>query len=308
LLELNTAILSAISRLFSPAVFRELAKRGQCAAFARLFHLAGIDRRPEQTVADGFDAAFAVLKRAGQRDAYVYRSAITHKVLMGKHSLNTACMLAEFRAGACKADLVILNGTATVYEIKSERDSLTRLANQVANYAKVFASVNVIASEPQIDAVIATVPETVGVMSLSVRHTIYTVRNAIDDSDRVCQDGPARADFMVSRDPQRSCAPTACRADAGRERGMCWSSAVNSQYDGDSDCGGTRVSESRVVSVRDSHLRFAPLSTSHHYIFRGDHVHVMYRAHGWSFVELTTSSHPQLTPVGSRGWMLDSSL
>lgn len=129
-----------------------------------------------------------------------------------------------------------------------------------------------------------------------------------DDSDRVCQDGPARADFMVSRDPQRACAATACRADAGRERGMCWSSAVNSQYDGDSDCGGARVSESRTVSVRDSHLRFAPLSTSHHYIFRGDHVHVMYRAHGWSFVELTTSSHPQLTPVGTRGWLLDTSL
>ncbi|MEI9986083.1 MAG: sce7726 family protein [Aliidongia sp.] len=55
--------------------------------------------------------------------------SVTQKILMGKHSLRTASMLNEFRAGSCKADLVILNGTATVYEIKSERDSLTRLAN-----------------------------------------------------------------------------------------------------------------------------------------------------------------------------------
>jgi hypothetical protein len=129
-----------------------------------------------------------------------------------------------------------------------------------------------------------------------------------DDADRVCQDGPARADFMVSRDPQRACEVTACRADPGRERGMCWSSVVNSQYDGDSDCGGERVSLSRTVTVRDSHLRFAPLSTSHHYVFRDDRVHVMYRARGWSFVEVTRSSHPQLTPAGTRGWMMDSSL
>jgi len=129
-----------------------------------------------------------------------------------------------------------------------------------------------------------------------------------DDADRACQDGPAQVDFMVSRDPQRGCAPTACRADPGRERGMCWSAAVNSQYDGDHDCGGARVSLARRVTARESHLRFAPLSTSHHYVFRDDAVHVMYRAHGWSFVEVTASGHPELTPVGSRGWLQDTSV
>ena len=127
-----------------------------------------------------------MLKRAGLRDEYVYRAAVTHKVLLGKHSLNTACLLTEFRAGACKADLVILNGTATVYEIKSERDSLARLANQVANYKKVFATVNVISGEAHVDAVLAMVPEDVGVMCLSTRDRIQTIRDAIDQPQRVC--------------------------------------------------------------------------------------------------------------------------
>lgn len=143
-------------------------------------------RRADATVGDAFDSAFDVLKIAGLRDEYVYRAALTKKVLLGKHSLNTACMLNEFRAGACKADLVILNGTATVYEIKSERDSLARLGNQLVNYQKVFASVNVIASESHVHGVLATVPEHVGVLSLTRRYTIEIIRDAIIAPQRTC--------------------------------------------------------------------------------------------------------------------------
>lgn len=184
----NASQLAAISRLFSSAVFREMAKKGRSGMFARLFDLTGIKAAcpANATVADGFDFAFSVLKRAGLRDEYIYRAAVTHKVLIGKHSLNTACMLSEFRAGACKADLVILNGTATAFEIKSERDSLARLTKQIANYKKVFATVNVIASEAHLKGVLQTVPEDVGVMCLSSRYSIRTVRDAKDRADQIC--------------------------------------------------------------------------------------------------------------------------
>lgn len=138
------------------------------------------------TVGETFDLAFDLLKVAGHRDEYIYRAAISHKLLMGKHSLRTASMLNEFRAGNCKADLVILNGTATVYEIKSERDSLARLTNQVENYKRVFAKVNVIASEGHVERVLATVPDDVGVMWLSKHYRIKTLREAIDCPERIC--------------------------------------------------------------------------------------------------------------------------
>lgn len=105
---------------------------------------------------------------------------------MGTHSLRTASVLNEFRADGCKADLVILNGTGTVYEIKSERDSLARLANQVENYKRVFAKVNVIASEGHVEDVLATVPDDVGVMCLSKRYRITTIREAIGCLGRIC--------------------------------------------------------------------------------------------------------------------------
>lgn len=47
-------------------------------------------------------------------------NVIANKILLGKHSLNTSHMLSEFRVGYNKADVVIINGTSSVYEIKSE--------------------------------------------------------------------------------------------------------------------------------------------------------------------------------------------
>ena len=108
-----------------------------------------------------------MLRKAGQRDEYVYRAALTHNILLGRHSLNTASLLTEFRAGSCKADLAILNGTATVYEVKSERDSLTRLENQLLNYRKVFAKVYVIVAEQFLQQVIDKTTADIGIMSLA---------------------------------------------------------------------------------------------------------------------------------------------
>lgn len=185
--ENNKAQLSALTRLFSAAVFREMARKGRSALFRRLVAETGLRDccGTNATVGDTFDSAFNILKVAGQRDEYVYRAAISHKILMGRHSLRTASMLNEFRAGSCKADLVILNGTATVYEIKSERDSLARLANQIENYKRVFAKVNVIASDAHVDEILDTVPHDVGVMCLSKRYQITTVREAIDCPERI---------------------------------------------------------------------------------------------------------------------------
>lgn len=184
----GSARLAALTRLFSATVFREMAKKGRSGLFLRLLKQTDLISLTEQggTVGDTFDAAFEVLKVSGHRDEYIYRAAISQKVLLGTHSLRTASMLTEFRAGSSKADLVILNGTATVYEIKSERDSLARLANQVENYKRVFAKVNVIASENHIEGVLATVSDDVGVMCLSKRYQITTVREAIDCPSRIC--------------------------------------------------------------------------------------------------------------------------
>ena len=184
----NVAQLPVLTRLFSSAVFHEMAKKGKSGLFRRLFEQTNLIKHIdlEITVGDAFDFAFEVLKITGHRDEYVYRAAISQKVLMGTHSLRSASMLSEFRVANSKADLVILNGTATVYEIKSERDSLARLASQIDDYKRVFARVNVIAGEEHIDGVLETVSNDVGVMCLSKRYQIRTIREAIDSPAQIC--------------------------------------------------------------------------------------------------------------------------
>ena len=184
--DLATDQLAAISRLFSSSVVQEMARKGRSPLFARLANQSRLLSylSPSKCVSALFDAAFALLKREGYRHEYIYKAALTHKILLGKHSLQTASMLNEFRVGGCKADLAILNGTATVYEIKSERDSLSRLERQVAAYATVFAKVYVIAAESHVEAVAKTVPDFVGILRLNRRHHISTLREAADQPER----------------------------------------------------------------------------------------------------------------------------
>jgi hypothetical protein len=167
-----------------------MARKGRSPLFARLASqsLLAHSLSPSDRVYHLFDSAFALLKRKGYRDEYIYRAALTHNILFGRHSLNTASLLNEFRVGNCKADLAILNGTGTVYEIKSERDSLSRLQRQIASYATVFAQVYVIAADEHVDAVIATVPTSVGVLRLDHRQYIVRVREA---ADRAADTSPA---------------------------------------------------------------------------------------------------------------------
>ncbi|MDP1736021.1 MAG: sce7726 family protein [Caulobacter sp.] len=185
---LNSTQLSATSRLFSSSIFRELAAKGKSSLFTRLVRESPLLDLSTTlaTVGDAFEAAFHLLRTGAHRDEYIYKAALTRNVLLGKHGLNTASMLTEFRVGACRADLAILNGTATVYEIKSERDSLSRLGSQVEAYQKVFAKVFVIAGENHVDAVLRSTAPDIGVMLLSKRHRISTVREATDRPDRIC--------------------------------------------------------------------------------------------------------------------------
>lgn len=182
----QTYNISALARLFSSSVVKELARKGKSPLFSRLLIEAGLPltRNSFEKVSDVFEDAFSILKKKNNRHEYVYKAALTQNILLGRHSLNTASLLTEFRVGERKADVVILNGTGTVYEIKSERDSLTRLTKQVEAYRNVFAKVFVIAGENHIQAVLEAVPEDVGVKVLSSGYNISEIRDAQELPER----------------------------------------------------------------------------------------------------------------------------
>ncbi|APZ91065.1 sce7726 family protein [Fuerstiella marisgermanici] len=178
----------ALARFFSSAVLKELAGLGRSPTLTRLISESRIlDAEPNITeLGHLFDCAFSYLRRTCNRHEYVYKAAITRRVLLGEHNLNTASMLTEFRVGRCIADVVILNGTATAYEVKSERDNLARLPLQIEEYLRVFATVNVIAGENHLEEVLGCVPDAVGILKLSKTFRISPVREGINDAARTC--------------------------------------------------------------------------------------------------------------------------
>ena len=181
---------AALVRLFSATIINQFTKSGRSPLFSRLALESKIANSigQDKPIRDLFDAAFAELGKKQFRHEYVYKSALTQKILLGKHSLNSASMLSEFRVGKSKADVVILNGTSTVYEIKSERDNLDRLDSQINSYLKVFANVNVITGEHHVDEILVKTPKSVGVLILTDRFQISTIRESINDPGRVKPD------------------------------------------------------------------------------------------------------------------------
>lgn len=182
-LAFDASQLAATAKLFSSKVVQELAAKGKSPLFSRL---AGestlVDRIVQDApIRDLFELAFSFLTKKIYRCEYAYKAAITHKILLGVHSLHTASLLTEFRVGCCKADVAILNGTSSVYEIKSERDRLGRLSAQIKAYSSVFANVNIVAAEKHVPEILCMVPEEVGIFVLTERFRISTVREACPD-------------------------------------------------------------------------------------------------------------------------------
>ncbi len=68
------------------------------------------------------------------------------------------------RHGRCRADIAVINGRLTGYEIKSDEDSLERLTEQIKTYSAVFDHAAVITGARHRDAVLSRLPKWWGVI------------------------------------------------------------------------------------------------------------------------------------------------
>lgn len=135
-------------------------------------------------VADAIDEAYALL-RGIYRSEYVYKNEIVSRVVFGRHSPTTAGFCSELAVGASIADVVVFNGTSTVYEIKTELDSLQRLPSQLADYMCAFDRINVVTHEGAVDAVLRIAPAEVGVLLLTKRGAMSQVRASTSNAPNV---------------------------------------------------------------------------------------------------------------------------
>lgn len=157
-------------------MFRALARPHREPTLDRLRPLIGIvdDQLP---LAAAFDEAHARL-RASYRNEYVYKNELVSKLIFGKHSPRTATALLEVQMGASEADVLVVNGTTTVYEVKTDLDQFTRLPTQLRDYATRAEHVNLVVSEGRAAAAESHLPSNVGLLARRKNGAIRVLRDS----------------------------------------------------------------------------------------------------------------------------------
>lgn len=94
------------------------------------------------------------------------RSALVSFVRLEHANTPEPMLFEEFavNGGEIRADLVALNGASHAYEIKSARDTLARLQQQMQGYNSVFEFVTLVSAPRHIEQAVEVIPEWWGVV------------------------------------------------------------------------------------------------------------------------------------------------
>lgn len=107
-----------------------------------------VDNPETKTNRECIDEVYHYLSSHYQ-DEYYYKNEILNQLV---HSEDTA--IVELPVAGSIADFIIVNDSATVYEIKTALDNFDRLDSQISNYFKAFAKVCVVVPSEQLDSLL----------------------------------------------------------------------------------------------------------------------------------------------------------
>lgn len=128
-----------------------------------------------------------VIRRAYQllgesyRNEYFYKNTLFNKLLLGVHTLNTTTALTELPVMSAKADFILINGKAVVFEIKTGLDNFERLDGQVRNYYRAFDHVALVTDIDNLFKVTnyPGLPLSVGIYLLQKNNRLKTIRKPL---------------------------------------------------------------------------------------------------------------------------------
>lgn len=123
---------------------------------------------------------------------YLVRASFHKQILSTAHADQNTFVLDELglRNGYCRADIAVLNGKMVGYEIKTDKDSLARLKNQMIAYNEVFDNIYIITGQRHLNKILKLIPVWWGVFiiksSPNEEFTFKKIRNAKRNPNRDC--------------------------------------------------------------------------------------------------------------------------
>ena len=163
---MNNVVLNS---LFSKNTFNSIVLKNKDSVFLKELYSNFSD------IENNYNLIFKLYKYMSKeyRNEYFYKNTLLNKLLLGRHSLRTTTAISEMPIGNSKADFVMINGKAVVYEIKTELDNLDKLSTQINDYYKVFKFVCVVTSESNYYKILKKFRNsTVGIYVLTAKNTI----------------------------------------------------------------------------------------------------------------------------------------
>lgn len=175
---------SLLTKVFSRAVFSELIEYN-CSSTLNEAIRTFVDNPYENTYGQSIDLLYKILKKE-YRNEYLYKNTLINKWIYGKYRPTTATALTEIPIGNAKADFIVINGNATVYEIKTELDNFDRLDGQIENYFKVFKHVNIVTCDSKAQVLKEKYSDSpVGIKVLTKKMTISDVKQDEEYGDDI---------------------------------------------------------------------------------------------------------------------------
>lgn len=165
----------AVEKVFSRKTIRELSRGEWPIAISD--ELSSLMRQDGcSTLGEGFSHLFNILFKK-HRCEYVYKSVLLNKIVFGRHSPRTSSAFEELAVGGSIADFVVINGKATVYEIKTDLDNLHRLDAQVMDYYSAFENVAVVCGSRNCEALVERYSSSsLGIILLTDRGRLSTIK------------------------------------------------------------------------------------------------------------------------------------
>lgn len=110
---------------------------------------------------------------ANRSEAHV-KAAVIDRLLAGAHLDDDAVLISEMTVAnwSRRADVVLANGKLWAFEIKSDADNLARLPGQIETFRAYFEKFTVVAAERFEPAILAMVPDGVGVWIVDAGGTL----------------------------------------------------------------------------------------------------------------------------------------
>ncbi|WP_439291317.1 sce7726 family protein [Lonepinella koalarum] len=111
------------------------------------------------------------------RCEYIYKNKLFLDIIRN-HRLKETVVFNEFKIASSKADLVMLNGSIRIFEIKTELDDLSKLSKQIEDYQKVATEVTIVTNESNIDKLEQYTNRGVGIIVLDQKHKLKEINKA----------------------------------------------------------------------------------------------------------------------------------